>query len=93
MIDEMKSSLSVIVVSCIVACSGGGSSSMGTVTPTEPPPTPNGNTLLVGGSVVTMNTDNALAEALAYNSEGEILAVGSEAAVSQAAGDGARRVS
>ena len=65
---------------------------MGTVTPAELPPTPNGNTLLVGGSVVTMNTDNALAEALTYNSEGEILAVGSEAEVSQAAGDGALRI-
>lgn len=83
--NSIRHLFSLIVGSLVLlACSGGGGSD---AVPAPPIVTPgaNGNTVLVGGTVVTMNGDNDVVEAIAYNESGEIIAVGSESdAVAQA---------
>ena len=79
--NTIRHLFSLIVGSLVLlACSGGGGSD---AVPAPPMVTPgaNGSTVLVGGTVVTMNGDNDVVEAIAYNESGEIIAVGSESDV------------
>ncbi len=80
--------LSSIILSsfALLACSGGADGSGAASLPTIAVSNPNGNTVLIGGSVVTMNADNAIAQAIAYDADGRIIAVGTEQEVRAEAG-------
>lgn len=77
----------------LLACSGGGSSSAAMPSSPTVIPSANGNIVLVGGSVVTMNPDNDIVEAIAYDAVGSIIAVGAEQEVRERAGTNATVVS
>lgn len=82
----------------VAACNGSGQSSQpandnGTsvTTPTTPPDNgpDNDNVVLLGARFYTVNDAQPKAQALAYDKNGVIIAVGNEAEVKAAAGDGA----
>lgn len=78
----------------ISSCGGGSSgvSSRVIEMPPSPPPAANGNVVLMGGIISTMNTQNDNAEALAFDEAGKIIAVGSLASVQAAAGEAAETI-
>lgn len=69
-----------------------GNSGSATLTATITVNAANGNTVLSGAIVRTMNAAQPMAEALAYDSDGRIIAVGAQADVTSAAGEGARNI-
>ncbi len=69
-----------------------GNTGTGTLTVTVTGAPPNGNVILTGGTIRTMNSAQATAEALAYDNTGKIISVGTAATVTAAAGAGAKTI-